>query len=394
MAPKPKTADIIAAAEACDKKKLESLLDAGGSPDALGKGGNSALHTVAAKGDTAAALATIKILLERGADCASENDQGDTAFAVAKKNKFNKVATVLEEATAAAAAAEEERRKAKKAAKAAKAKEEKKKAAEAAGVPVEEEGVALPYRRTAGVGWKPLSKDWMKYVKQWKHLTDSLTERKIAISFSNKSVDAAFAKALLAALTSEGAEVQLLDKWPVGGWIKACVWAVEEADFVVILHSSNYDEGHYCTAERFLVKESNVPHLTIELDKPDHTDYCESAASALESIKGGLVLSQKARVETNTMACTWAYSSLTKEDREVYNKITKVWTPKEESSAPLMLDLDQLAIDQAAAAAATAAKSGGGGGAQTKTEEQKAAEAAEVAELQNLFASGQQSTRR
>ena len=56
--------------------------------------------------------------------------------------------------------------------KAAKAKEEKAKAAQAAGLPVDgsSEDVALPYRRTAGVGWKPLSKDWMAYVKQWKHL--------------------------------------------------------------------------------------------------------------------------------------------------------------------------------------------------------------------------------
>ena len=52
----------------------------------------------------------------------------------------------------------------------------------------------LIYRRTTNVGWKPLKKDWMAIVSKRKALTDDLNGRKIAISFSNKAADAAFAR--------------------------------------------------------------------------------------------------------------------------------------------------------------------------------------------------------
>ena len=142
---------------------------------------------------------------------------------------------------------------------------------------------------------------------RWKRLTDDLSGRKVAISFSNKAVDCAFAKDLDKLLNAEGALPKLLNKFPVKDWVHACVWAAEEADFVVILHSVNYDEGNYSAAERFLVKESNVPHLVLEIDTPSHADYCASADAAIRNIRESLVLTQEARVETK---CVIAHRAL------------------------------------------------------------------------------------
>ena len=233
--PKVKAAEMSAAAEACDKKRLQSLVDAGGDVHAVAKGGMSALHLAASKGDTADALACIKILLDAGADCTAENDFGDNPLGHAKKKKFNKVVAVLEEATAAAEAAEAERRKAKAAAKAKAKGTCGSDGASAGGTSGES---SLPYRLVSSVGWKPLLKDWNTYVDQWKKLTDDFTDRKVGISFSNKTADATFAKALAAELKAEGADtVKLLDKWPVKTWVDSCVWAADEADFVIIVHS-------------------------------------------------------------------------------------------------------------------------------------------------------------
>ena len=155
MPPKPKPAEVIAAASECDKKKLQSQLEAGGSADAVDKTGNSALHCIAMNGDNAAALACIKLLLEKGADVTTENDLGENPLVFAQKKKCNKIATALEEAVAVAEAAEVERKRAKAAArKAARAAKEG------------SESGSLPYRRTANVGWKPLLKDWMEHVNR------------------------------------------------------------------------------------------------------------------------------------------------------------------------------------------------------------------------------------
>jgi len=262
--PAPKSSDVIAAATECDAKKLKTLIDAKADPNAVGHSGNSALHCAALKGDTAAALATVKLLLEAGADCTSENDGGENPLALAQKKKHTKVVTALEEATEKAAAAEAERKKAKAAAKAAaKAKASgggggggsSSGSGGADGAP----GEPLPYRRTASVGWKPLLKDWNKYVTKWKSLTDDLEGKKIALSFSNKTADASFAKGLDAELKAAGAQSRMLTKWPVNGWVEACVFAAEQADFAIVVHSANYDEGNYSIAERFLIKEADVP---------------------------------------------------------------------------------------------------------------------------------------
>ena len=87
---------------------------------------------------------------------------------------------------------------------------------------------------------------------------------------------------------------------------------------------ANYDEGHYCSAERFLIKESDVPHITIELDKPGGRDHCTTAQQAMAFLKASVVLTQTARVQTNTMACTWSYSTLDGEARNAYGKLQKV----------------------------------------------------------------------
>ena len=62
-------------------------------------------------------------------------------------------------------------------------------------------------------------------------------------------------------------------------------------------------------------------YLQIELDKPEHADYCASAADGLSFVKANLVLNQTARVQTNTMACTWTMSTLEGEARTAYNKV-------------------------------------------------------------------------
>ena len=180
--PAPKSSDVIAAATECDAKKLKTLIDAKADPNAVGHSGNSALHCAALKGDTAAALATVKLLLEAGADCTSENDGGENPLALAQKKKHTKVVTALEEATEKAAAAEAERKKAKAAAKAAaKAKASgggggggsSSGSGGADGAP----GEPLPYRRTASVGWKPLLKDWNKCVMVARPLISRLRPR-------------------------------------------------------------------------------------------------------------------------------------------------------------------------------------------------------------------------
>ena len=73
-------------------------------------------------------------------------------------------------------------------------------------------------------------------------VTEALRGRKVALSFSNKTADAAFAKALDALLKEAGCESRMIAKWPVAGWVQGCVWAADEADFVLVLHSANYDE--------------------------------------------------------------------------------------------------------------------------------------------------------
>ena len=87
-------------------------------------------------------------------------------------------------------------------------------------------------------------------------------------------------------LLSRDSQVRQLTKWPVKEWVQACIYAADEADFVIVLQSSNYDEGHYCTAERFLVKESNVPHVVVVLDKEAHVHYSATPADALANLKG------------------------------------------------------------------------------------------------------------
>ena len=234
---------LIAAATTADKAAVKKALDGGANIQAIGQNGNSALHCAVAK-ETAANVAVVKMLIEGGADATAENDFGDTPLSVATSKKHAKLIPMLEEAAAEQEAKEAAERKAKA--------EAKKKKAEGSG-DGGGAGSSLPYRRTGNVGWKPLSKDWMEIVRRRKPLTDDLTGRKVALSFSNKSTDAAFAKELSALLAAAGCTSRMITKWPVNGWVQACVFAADEADFVVVLHSANYDEGHYSIAERFLV---------------------------------------------------------------------------------------------------------------------------------------------
>jgi len=195
------------------------------------------LHCAVLK-ETASSLAVVKLLLESGADATAENDFGDSPVSIATSKKYAKLLPLLE----AAAQEQAEREAAERKAKA----EAKKKAAgkgEAA-----DAGPSLPYRRSYNQGWKPLSKDWNGIVQRRKPLTDNLAGRKVALSFSNKATDAAFAKELHAALKVAGCECRLLTKWPVNGWVQACVWAADEADFCIVLNSANYNEGHYSCA--------------------------------------------------------------------------------------------------------------------------------------------------
>ena len=335
-----------------------------GAVHAAGPNGNSPLHVAVAK-ESAASIAIVKILLEFKASPVAENDFGDTPLSVATNKKHAKLMPLLEEAEAAAAAEEAEAKKAR-AAKMKKGKEDAAAAAE------------LVFRRTTNVGWKPLKKDWMAIVSKRKPLTDDVSGRKIAISFSNKAADAAFAKGLDGALKEAGAETRLLNKFPVSGWVQACVWAADEADFVIVLHSANYDDGHYCIAERYMIKESNAAHVVFEIDAPGHIEYASTPVDAMTLLKTSVALSQKERVETNTMPCTLSMSTLTAEDRTAYSKITKVWSPKEGSSDAHKIDLESLADQQLAEAAARTAVS-------SKVD---SSEAKEVEELKSLFASG------
>ena len=192
----------------------------------------------------------------------------------------------------------------------------------------------------------------------------------------------------------------------MSGWVQACVWAADEADFVLVLHSANYDEGHYAIAERLLVKESNVPHMVFELDAPAHPEYAAAPADALRLLQSGVVLSQQDRVETNTAPCTLAGGALAKEDRDAYAKITKVWSPKHGSHEAMKIDLDRLADEQLAAsealakqrvaeAAAEAAGAAAGGPAQAAATavDVTDGEDKELAELQRMIASGPVSKR-
>ena len=362
---------IIAASQAANKLEVRKLCEKDpGIVHTAGQNGNSPLHVAVAK-ESAANIAVVKILLEFNASPMAENDFGDTPLSVAQSKNHGKLIPLLEEAAAAAAAAEAEAKKAK-AAKLKKGKEDGAAAAE------------LVYRRTTSVGWKPLKKDWTAIVDKRKPLTDDLSGKKIAISFSNKAADAAFAKGLDAALKEAGAETRQLNKFPVGTWVQACVWAADTADFVIVLHSANYDDGHYCIAERFLVKESNVAHVVFEIDAPGHIEYTETPADAMALLKGSVALSQKERVDTNTSPSTLSPNALTAEDKAAYSKITKVWAPKEGSSDAHKIDLEQLADQQLAEAAAKVAVSSSSTSAAANT---KVEDALEVEELKSLFAS-------
>ena len=396
---------IIVAATSGDKLQIRKLLEKdAGLVHTTGQNGNTPLHCAVAK-ETATNIAVLKILLEFKAESLAENDHGDTPLSVAKAKGHGKMLAVLEEAAAAEEAAEAAKKKAAKEAKLAK------KAAPAGGggagasstdssAGVAESGPTLQYRRTANVGWKPLKKDWDKIVSVRKPLTDTLAGRKIALSFSNKAADAAFAKGLDAALKEAGADCKMITKWPVAGWVKDCVYAADECDFVIVLHSANYEEGHFCIAERFLVKNSNVPHAIFELDgDTSHCEYCATPDVAAALLKETVPLSQQDRVETNTMPSTLTPNTLSKEDKQAYEKLTKVWTPKEGAHDALMLDLEALGdqaiarsvelvkIRQAEAAAVAAA-------AEVASKmDTKAADAKEVEELKDLFASGHLSKR-
>jgi hypothetical protein len=246
---------IITAATSGDTKQIRKILEADATKiHAVGSNGNFPLHVCVQK-ETAANVSAIKILLEFGADPTAENDNGDTPLAIAQKNKFTKMLPMLEDGAAAAEERAAAERKARMEAKAAAAK---KKAEEGGG---DSSGGALKFRRVANVGWKPLKTDWEKLVKLRKPLTDDFKGRKISITFSNKTADAAFAKGLDAALREAEADSRLIQKWPVNGWVQGCVFAADEADFVIVLHSANYDEGHYCVAERYLVSPAALPRL-------------------------------------------------------------------------------------------------------------------------------------
>ena len=354
---------IIAAASSGDKAQLRKLLGSGASVHTIGQNGNSPLHFAVMK-ESSASLAATKILLEFEADPRAENDFGETPLSMARDKKHNKLHPLLEEAAAALDSKEAEEKKKKAEAKAA---------AAGSGSGAGSSAEAFPYRRNGNIGWKPLKKDWNAIVERRKPLTDSLTGRKVAVSFSNKSADATFAKALEVALKEAGAEVRLINKWPVSGWVQACVWAADESDFVLVLHSANYEEGHFAIAERFLVKESNVAHMQLELDSPTHPEYVSSAAEAMQLLKSGVVLSQNERVDTNTAPCTMSVNGLTKEDREAYAKLTKVWSPKQQAHDAMKIDLDQLADQQLAAA---------------KAVDVTDADAVEVEALQKMLSSG------
>jgi hypothetical protein len=164
-------------------------------------------------------------------------------------------------------------------------------------------------------------------------------------------------------------------------------------------------------ASRAQVKESNVPHVVLEIDTPSSSEYAADPTAAMVLLKNTIALTQTERVNTNTMPCTWSLRTLSKEDQAAYSKITKVWTPKEASSAPIMIDLDKLAGEQLAAAkvretaatvaegetaggpGASAAGGGGGGGGGGEGGGGDGEEDREVAELQRLLASGPPSKR-
>ena len=389
------------AATSGDKAQLRKLLEAGVPVQTVGQNGNSPLHC-ACLTQSAASIAAIKVLIEYGADPGAENDHGDTPLSVAQNKKYNKIIPLLEVAAKVIEEKEAEERK-KKAAK----KKGGSGSSGSSGAPSSSThdpskidptaGGTLPYRRHANPGWKPLKKDWDAIVQKRKGLTDTLSGRKIAISFSNKSPDAGFAKGLDTALKALGAEVRSIAKWPVNGWVQSCVWAADEADFVLVLHSANYDDGHYAIAERFLVKESNVPHMVFELDTPSHAEYADTPEAAVKLLTSGMVMTQKERVETNTAPSTLSPHKLTKEDKDAYAKITKVWSPKDHGDLDAMkIDLEKLADEQLAASKELerlrelerAAGLSGGGSVDVTDRGGASSEAKEVEELTRLLNSG------
>ena len=367
---------IITAATSGDKAALKKALDSGVDVQTVGQNGNSPLHCAVAK-ETASTISAIKLLIEYGADPRAENDHGDTPLGVAKSKKHNKMLPLLEQAAAALDAQEAEEKRKKAEAKAAK------KAAAGGG-----SADALPYRRNGNVGWKPLKKDWDKIVDLRRPLTapETLSGRKVALSFSNKTEDAAFAKGLVAALKAAGCEARPITKWPVNGWVQDCVWAADVADFVLVLHSANFDEGHFSIAERFLVKESNKPHMVFELDAPGHSEYAATTEDAMRLLTSGIVLTQNERVDTNTAPCTLSSNAMVKEDRDAYAKITKVWTPQQQANDAMKIDLEKLADEQLAQSAALAkAREAEGEAAAVDVTDAKAEEAKEVEELRKLL---------
>jgi hypothetical protein len=149
-------------------------------------------------------------------------------------------------------------------------------------------------------------------------------------------------------------------------------------------------------AERFLVKNSNVPHVVFEIDgESGRCEFVLTPEAAFGLLQDSVPLSQQERVETNTMPSTLTPHTLSKEDKACYEKLTKVWQPKEGAHDALMLDLEALG-DQAMRSSAELVKKRE---AERKAAEEaqalasdvsdsKVEEALEVEELKNLFSSG------
>ena len=183
-------------------------------------------------------------------------------------------------------------------------------------------------------GWRPCTADWVALVTEHKPLTDQLRGRTIALSSSNKSADAAFARGLEVALKAEGAEAFQLEKWPAKKWVEGCCRMAESADFAIVLTSKNYDQGHATIAERYMIKEGNFLHLIIVIDSDADEDvYCATPADAITWMKSQVPLNQQARVDCNVKPCTWSWNSLEDEDKAQYRKILAKWSPPKVTGA-------------------------------------------------------------
>ena len=287
--------------------------------------------------------------------------------------------------------------------KAAKAKAKAAGKGSTAGPSVMAKTEKLPFYVNLAGGWRPLGSDWAKIVAQFKQLTDDLTNRKIALSFSSVGADAKFTKELSQALVAEGCEVKSLNKWPAAAWVEGCVWAAESADFVVIVHSDNYDTGKMTNAERWLIKEANCPFLQLEISEraASHPYYAADAEGAVKLLKESLVIDQKGRVSTNTMPCLLTFNALDKGEKAAYAKLTNVWTPPADAGTDVHMTQEvgkdetwdthvenQRKIAEARKAAEAAAEAEA-----AKAKAQKS-EADEVAELQSMLAAGAVSPRR